>query len=76
VFRIGDEVASVVDDAVVEGPIDDPEAVVTGDAPGFYCLMVDRDMAAVTVEGDRSAVEATLAALPTVPATEPSLAAS
>jgi DNA-binding HxlR family transcriptional regulator len=76
VFRIGDEVASVVDDAVVEGPIDDPEAVVTGDAPGFYCLMVDRDIAAVTVEGDRSAVEATLAALPTVPATEPSLAAS
>lgn len=74
-FRVGDEVAAVVDDAVVEGPIDDPEAVVTGDAPGFYCLLVDRDIAAVTVDGDRRAVEAMLAALPTVPASEPAAAA-
>ena len=64
-----------MDDAVVEGPIDDPEAVVTGDAPGFYCLLVDRDIAAVTVDGDRRAVEAMLAALPTVPASEPAAAA-
>jgi len=75
-FRFGDEVAAVVDDAVVEGPADDPEAVVTGNAPGFYRLMVDRDIDAVTVEGDRGAVEAMLAALPTMPATEPALAAS
>jgi DNA-binding HxlR family transcriptional regulator len=74
-FRVGDEVAAVVDDAVVEGPIDDPEAVVTGDAPGFYCLLVDRDIDAVTVDGDRRAVEAMLAALPTVPASEPAAAA-
>jgi hypothetical protein len=38
--------------------------------------MVDRDIAAVTVEGDTGAVEAMLAALPTIPATEPALAAS
>ena len=74
-FRVGDEVAAVVDDAVVEGPIDDPEAVVTGDAPGFYCLLVDRDIDAVTVDGDRRAVEAMLAALPAVPASEPAAAA-
>ena len=74
-FRVGDEVAAVVDDAVVEGAIDDPEAVVTGDAPGFYCLLVDRDIDAVTVDGDRRAVEAMLAALPTVPASEPAAAA-
>ncbi|HJR95457.1 MAG TPA: helix-turn-helix domain-containing protein [Gaiellaceae bacterium] len=70
-FRFGDEIAAVVNNAVVEGPVDDPEAVVTGDAPGFYCLMVDRDIEAVNVEGERSAVEAMLAALPTVPSTEP-----
>jgi hypothetical protein len=66
-FRIGDEVAAVVDNAVVEGPVDDPEAVVTGDAPGFYCLMVDRDVDAVTIDGDAEAVRAMLASLPAVP---------
>lgn len=75
-FRFGDEVAGVVDDAVVEGPVDDPEAVVAGDAPGFYSLMVHRDIDAVTVEGDTRAVEAMLEALPTVPATEPAAAVS
>ena len=75
-FRIGDEVASVVDDAVVEGPVDDPEAVVSGEAPGFYRLMVDRDIGGVTVEGSPGAVEAMLASLPAVPAGEPVTAAS
>ena len=69
-FRIGDEVAAVVDDVVVDDPVEDPEAVVTGDAPSFYRLMVERDIDAVTVEGDDEAVRAMLAALPAVPATE------
>lgn len=67
-FRIGDEVASVVDDAIVEGPIEDPDAIVSGDAPGFYCLMVDRSVDGVAIEGDASAVEGMLAALPAAPA--------
>ena len=75
-FRIGDEVASVVDDAIVEGPLDEPEAVVSGEAPGFYRLMVNRDIDGVTVEGEPGAVEAMLASLPPVPASEPVTAAA
>ena len=37
---------------VCEGPTDEPDAVVTGDAPGFYHLVVDRDVGAVSVRGD------------------------
>jgi DNA-binding HxlR family transcriptional regulator len=66
-FRIGDEIASVVDDTVVEGPLVSPDAIVSGQAPDFYCLMVDRDADAVSIEGDREAVAAMLAALPPVP---------
>jgi DNA-binding HxlR family transcriptional regulator len=63
-FRIGDEVASVVDDAIVEGSIDDPDAVVTGDPADFYRLMVDRDIEAVAIDGRSDAVRQMLAALP------------
>ena len=70
-FRIGDDVAAVVDDAIVDGGIDDPEAIVSGDPPGFYCLMVERDLDAVTIEGNVAAVESMLAALPTAPAAQP-----
>jgi DNA-binding HxlR family transcriptional regulator len=75
-FRIGDEVASVADDAVVEGPLDDPEAVVSGEAPGFYRLMVDRDLGGVVVSGNTEAVAEMLAALPAVPGSEAVAAAS
>jgi DNA-binding HxlR family transcriptional regulator len=64
VFRIGDELASVVDGRVVDGAIGDPDAVVVGDPPAFYCLMVGRDIDAVSIEGDAAAVRAMLAALP------------
>lgn len=63
-FRIGDEVASVVDDAIVEGSIDEPDAVVVGDSPDFYRLMVDRDIDAVRIEGRSEALREMLAALP------------
>jgi DNA-binding HxlR family transcriptional regulator len=75
-FRIGDEVASVVDDTVVEDAVADAEAVVIGDAAGFYRLMVDRDIAGVTVEGSTGAIEAMLESLPAVPMDEPVAAAS
>jgi DNA-binding HxlR family transcriptional regulator len=67
-FRIGEEVASVADGRVQEGPIDEPDAVVVGDAPAFYCLMVERDADAVSIEGDADAVRAMLAALPPIAA--------
>ncbi len=63
-FRIGDEVASLVDGGVLPHGIEDPDAVVIGDAPGFYHLVVDRDLSAVTVEGDARVVAALLDALP------------
>jgi DNA-binding HxlR family transcriptional regulator len=63
-FRIGDEHASVAEGKVVDGAIEDPDAVVVADPPGFYRLMVDRDLDAVAVEGDVDVVRALLAALP------------
>jgi hypothetical protein len=67
-FRIGGEVASLVDGDIVDGAIANSDAVVTGDAPGFYCLMVDRDLDAVSIGGSEQAVRDVLAALPPVPA--------
>jgi DNA-binding HxlR family transcriptional regulator len=63
-FRIGDEVASLVDGAVIEGPMVRPEAAISGDAEGFYRLVVDRDLDAVSVDGSRTAVRRLLETLP------------
>jgi DNA-binding HxlR family transcriptional regulator len=63
-FRIGEEHASLAEDTVVEGGIEDPDAVIVGDAPGFYRLFVDRELDRVSIEGDVEAVRAMLAALP------------
>jgi DNA-binding HxlR family transcriptional regulator len=70
-FRIGDEVASVDRDEVVDGAITEPDAVIIGDPPDFYCLMVERNIDAVAIDGDTEAVRVMLASLPPVqPATE------
>jgi DNA-binding HxlR family transcriptional regulator len=65
-FRIGDELASVAGGEVIDGVLPDPDAIVVGDAPGFYCLMVERDLDAVAVEGDVAAVRAMVESLPPV----------
>ena len=52
-FRIGDEIASADAGKVVAGAIDEPDATIVGDSLDFYRLMVDRDLDAVTVEGER-----------------------
>ena len=73
-FRIDDEIASLVDGVVVAGPAERPDVVVSGDARGFYDLVVDRDVDAVEVQGSRPALRAFLDALPAVvaaPAAEP-----
>lgn len=67
-FRVGDECATLVDRDVEAGPIDDPDAIVTGDASGFYGLVVDRDLGAVTIDGSEEAVREVLAILPPAPA--------
>jgi DNA-binding HxlR family transcriptional regulator len=66
-FRIGDECASLVDGAVENGAIDDPDAIVSGDASGFYAFVVDRDLDVITIEGSELAVRSVLATLPPVP---------
>jgi DNA-binding HxlR family transcriptional regulator len=63
-FRIGEEVASLVDGEAHAGAADAPDAVVTGDAAGFYHLVVDRDLDAVSVRGSRTTLRALLATLP------------
>lgn len=76
-FRIGDEIASLVDGEAVEGAVERPEAVVTGSPRGFYDLVVERDLDAVEVRGSRTAVRDLVSALPpAIPAPAASVPAS
>lgn len=52
-FRVGDEVASLVDGVARSGPVDDPDVVVTGEPEGLYHLFVDRRLDLVEIDGDR-----------------------
>ena len=70
-FRIGDEVASFAEGEVHDGPLDEPDAVIVGDPAGFYCLLVDRELDAVSIEGDAAAVRAMVESLPPTPSVVP-----
>jgi DNA-binding HxlR family transcriptional regulator len=63
-FRAGSETASLVDGAVVDGPIGDADVVVEGDPQGIYSLFVDRCLDRVTIEGDLALLETLLEAAP------------
>ena len=63
-FRVGGETAGIVSGAVRSGAIDEPDAVVTTDAAGFYHLVVHRDLDAISVQGSRAALGDLLATLP------------
>jgi DNA-binding HxlR family transcriptional regulator len=63
-FRIGPEIASLVDGEVVEGPIDVPDVVVEGDADGIYTMFVDRCLDLVTVSGDAELLDRLIEAAP------------
>ena len=56
-FRVGDEVASLVDGEAQPGSIEDPDVVVEADPEGIYHMFVDRRLDLVTVEGDRRLLE-------------------
>jgi DNA-binding HxlR family transcriptional regulator len=56
-FRVGDEVASVVDGEVQPGSVEQPDVVVEGDASGIYWTFFDRRLDLVTVDGDRALLE-------------------
>jgi DNA-binding HxlR family transcriptional regulator len=61
-FRIGGEEASLVDGRAVPGAVAVADAVVTGDAVGFYHLFVDGALDGVGIEGDFRLVEQLVAA--------------
>lgn len=61
-FKIGGEEASLVDGRAVPGLAAVADAVVEGDAAGFYHLFVDGALDAVRIEGDFRAVEHLVAA--------------
>jgi DNA-binding HxlR family transcriptional regulator len=69
-FRIGDEVASIVDGVAEGGSIEQPDVVVEGGPAGFFCLFVERNWDGVTVEGDRELLER-LVDVATAPAARP-----
>jgi DNA-binding HxlR family transcriptional regulator len=56
-FRVGDEVASLVDGEALPGPIEDPDVVVEGDPEGVYHMFVHRRLDLVTVQGDRALLD-------------------
>jgi DNA-binding HxlR family transcriptional regulator len=63
-FRVDDEVASFVDGEPRLGPVEDAAAVIECDRSGFYSLLVDRDLACVSVDGDVDLVRSLIEALP------------
>ena len=63
-FRVGDQVASLVDGEARAGPVDDPDVVVEGDPEGVYYMFVDRRLDCVTVQGDRALLEQLLEVAP------------
>jgi DNA-binding HxlR family transcriptional regulator len=72
-FRVGDEVASLVDGEAQPGPVDEPDVVVEGDPDGVYHMFVDQRLDLVKVEGDRALLEQLLEAAP-VPVETPASA--
>jgi DNA-binding HxlR family transcriptional regulator len=56
-FRVGDEVASLVDGQAQPGPVQNPDVVVDGDPVGVYHMFVDRRLDLVSITGDRGLLE-------------------
>jgi len=63
-FRVGEEIASLVDGEAAPAPADDPDVVVEGDPVAIYHMFVDGRLDAVSVEGDRELLERLVQAVP------------
>jgi len=66
-FRVGDEVASLVDGEARPGPADDPDVVLQAGTRSFYYLFIERRWDGVSVHGDRELLERLLDAVAPVP---------
>jgi len=56
-FRVGDEVAALVDGEVVAGSVEGPDVLLEAAPAAFYYLFVERRWDGVDVEGDRELLE-------------------
>ena len=56
-FRIGDELAALVDGEVVAGSVEDPDVLLEASPAAFYYLFVERRWDGVDVEGNRELLE-------------------
>jgi DNA-binding HxlR family transcriptional regulator len=56
-FRIGDEVAALVDGKVVAGSVEEPDALLEASPRAFYYLFVERRWDGIEIEGDRELLE-------------------
>jgi DNA-binding HxlR family transcriptional regulator len=63
-FRVGDEVAALIDGEVQDGPVEDPDVVVEADPDGIYWMFVERRSDQVRVEGDGTLLDKLLQAAP------------
>lgn len=63
-FRVGEEVAAIVDGEVRNGPVEDPDVVVAGDPKGVYFMFVEQRLDCVDVTGDRALLERLIEAAP------------
>jgi DNA-binding HxlR family transcriptional regulator len=68
-FHVGAEVASLVDGAAQDGPVEDPDVVVEATAEQIYHLFVDRRADGVKIEGDHQLLQKLIAVAPPVDAT-------
>jgi DNA-binding HxlR family transcriptional regulator len=66
-FRVGDEVASLVDGEARPGPADDPDVVLEAGTRSFYYLFIERRWDGVSVHGDRELLERLLDTVAPVP---------
>ena len=57
-FRVGDEVTSIVDEAVLDGPCEEPDLIVETDSDGFYHLLLEGAADAADRRGRRDAARA------------------
>ena len=63
-FRVGDEIASLVNGEAKPEPVENPDVVVEGDPIGLFYLFTERRLDGVTVEGDRKLLEKLLDVAP------------
>jgi DNA-binding HxlR family transcriptional regulator len=63
-FRVGDEIASLVDGEARAGSIEDPDVVVEGDPVAVHEMFVDGRLDRATITGDRELLERLIAAAP------------